>query len=59
MNPALRRPRRSTLLAVCALALASTGVVSGCASSSAPGAGSGSSLPTRDQAFQQGEVQIN
>ena len=59
MNLPLRPLHRRPLLAVCAAALAGMGVVSGCASSSSPGAGSSSSLPTRDQAFQYGEVQIN
>jgi hypothetical protein len=59
LNPVPRRPCRKTLLAAGALALAGIGVVSGCAAVSAPGAGSGGSLPPRDQAFWQGEVQIN
>lgn len=59
MNPLQRHPRRSRLLAVCAAALAGIGIVTGCGSTSAPEAGSTNSLPTRDQAFQRGEVQIN
>ena len=43
----------------CAVALLGVGLVSGCAGTSTPSTGASDSLPTREQAFQLGEVQIN
>lgn len=59
MSPVLRHPCRRALLSACAVTLAGIGAVSGCSTASAPGAASSGSLPPRDQAFWQGETQIN
>lgn len=58
MSLPARRPGRRPLLAACAILLGSAALASGCGSSSPPAAGT-DSLPTRVQAFQLGEVQIN
>lgn len=47
------------MTACAAAAMASSGTIAGCASSSPPASGATGSLPTRDQAFQLSEVYIN
>lgn len=59
MSLPARRLGRRPLPAACAMLLGSAALVAGCASSSPPGTGSADALPTREQAFELGEVQIN
>jgi len=59
MRSPTRRPLRTSLLTSCAITAASVGLLSGCASSSAPGTEASGSLPSREQAFNRSEVYIN
>ncbi len=59
MKLPLFRARPRPLQAGSAVALLVVGLCSGCGGSSAPSTGASSQLPTREQAFQLGEVHIN
>lgn len=59
MLQTVRRQPATTRLAILAITAIGAAQISGCASSSPPGSRSSAALPTRNQAFQEGEIYIN